>query len=106
MTSMSRVRKREIESMIDLKRVTRSRGSASISASPSIPPLEKVGMRLPTLSRKKSEVKSGAGAWDYDFKKLKSSWKSGIIEGYGGLMASINGSFTSRLGAEGRFQVR
>ena len=106
MTSMSRVRKRDIEPIADSRRGTRSRGPTSTSASPSIPPLEKVEMRLPTLSRKKSEVKSEAGAWNNDLKKLKSSWKRGVIEGYGGLTASINGTFTAWLMAEGRFQVR
>jgi hypothetical protein len=103
---MSRVRKRDIEPTPEFRRSTRSRGSTSASTSSSIPSPEKVDMRLPTLSRKKSEIKSGAGAWERDLKKLKLSWKKGLIEGYGGLMASINGTFTLRLGAEGRFQVR
>jgi hypothetical protein len=103
---MSRVRKRDIEPTPDLRRSTRSRGSTSTSTSSSIPTLDKVEMRLPTISRKKSEVKSGVGAWDRDFKKLKLEWKRGVVEGYGGLMASINGTSTSRLGAEGRFQIR
>jgi hypothetical protein len=63
-------------------------------------------MKLPILSRKKSEVKSGMAAWDRDSKKLKLEWKRGVVEGYGGLMASINGTFTARLGAEVRFQIR
>jgi hypothetical protein len=99
---MSRVRKRDIEPTPDLRRSTRSRGSTSSS----IPTPEQVQMKLPILSRKKSEVKSGMGAWDRDFKKLKLEWKRGVVEGYGGLMASINGTSTSRLGAEGRFQIR
>jgi hypothetical protein len=93
---MSRVRKRDIEPISDPRRSTRSRAtpSTSTSTSPSIPSPEKVEMKLPTLSRKKSEVRSGAGAWEKDFKKLKLSWKRGVVEGYGGLMASINGTFT------------
>jgi hypothetical protein len=83
-----------------------SRGSTSTSTSSSIPPPERVEMRLPTISRKKSEVKSGMAAWDRDFKKLKLEWKRGVVEGYGGLMASINGTSTSRLGAEVRCQIR
>jgi hypothetical protein len=103
---MSRVRKRDIEPIPDLRRSTRSRGSTSTSTSSSIPPPERVEMRLPTISRKKSEVKSGMAAWDRDFKKLKLEWKRGVVEGYGGLMASINGTSTSRLGAEVRCQIR
>jgi hypothetical protein len=103
---MSRVRKRDIEPTPEFRRSTRSRGSTSASTSSSIPSPEKVEMKLPTLSRKKSEVRSGAGTWEKDFKELKLSWKKGVVEGYGGLMASINGTFISRLGAEGRFQVR
>jgi len=107
---MSRVRKRDREQTADLRRSTRSRGSTSTSTSTStsssIQTPEKVEMRFSTLSRKKSEIKSGAGAWDRDFKKLKLQWKRGVVEGYGGLMASINGRFTTRLGAEGRFQIR
>ena len=102
---MSRVRKRDIEQTPDLRRSTRSRGSTSTSTS-SIPTPDKVEMRLPILSRKQSEVKSGMGAWDIDFKKLKLEWKRGVVEGYGGLMATINGMFTARLGAEVRFQIR
>ena len=103
--NMSRVRKRDIEQTPDLRRSTRSRGSTSTSTS-SIPTPDKVEMRLPILSRKQSEVKSGMGAWDIDFKKLKLEWKRGVVEGYGGLMATINGMFTARLGAEVRFQIR
>ena len=90
---MSRVRKRDTEPTPDLRRSTRSRGSTSTSASSSIQTPEKVEMRFSTLSRKKSEIKSGVGAWDRDFKKLKLEWKREVVEGYGGLMASINGTF-------------
>jgi len=95
--AMSRVRKRDIEQTPDLRRSTRSRGSTSTSTSTStsIQTPEKVEMRYSTLSRKKSEIKSGVGAWDRDFKKLKVEWKRGVVEGYGGLMASVNGTFTS-----------
>lgn len=109
---MTRARKRDIEPTQEVRRSTRSKASTSTSiistptsTSTSIqsPKKANVEMKLPTVSKKRSEIISGARSWDRDFKKLKTTWKTGIVEGYGGLMASITGTLQSRVGAEGRF---
>jgi hypothetical protein len=91
---MTKIRKRDTDTSPEiLRRSTRSRGSTSTSTSSALSP-EKVEMRLPTvLSKTKSvEIRSGPGAFERDFKKLKTQWKKGSIEGYGGLMATITGT--------------
>ena len=98
-TNMARVKKRPLDLSPELpRRSTRSsRTSASTSTTPSTstPPLDKVEMRLPMpLASNGAEIRSGPNSWDEDFKQLKSQWKKGEIDGYGGLVATITSKST------------
>ena len=101
---MNRVRKRDRESSPDLPRRSTRYSKTSPNTSSTTQPPKKPEMRLPTSPiHRKVEIKSGEEAWERDFKKLKSQWKRGEIEGYGGLMATITSETSIRVGAEGRF---
>jgi len=52
-------------------------------------------MTIPVLSRER-QVDRGVKAWERDLKALKSKWKKGKVEGYGGLMAEISGTSMDR----------
>ena len=52
-------------------------------------------MTIPILSRGR-QVDRGVKVWERDFRVLKSKWKKGKIEGYGGLIAEISGTSRKR----------
>jgi hypothetical protein len=41
------------------------------------------------IATPQSEVDEGSLRWRADFEKLRTTWKTGEVEGYGGLIATI-----------------
>lgn len=100
---MPTTRKRDTQPATVHTRNTRSKLSTSTSTSgnpnsrsKSPEKRKKVEMTIPVLSRDRLVEHRGVKAWERDFKVLKSKWKKGKIEGYGGLMAEISGTFKKR----------